>query len=35
MKELLEKTLTDATARTADQLKAFAVNQNEFLSWDG
>ena len=34
MNELLEKVLTDTSAREADELETLAVAQNEFLAWD-
>ena len=35
MNTLLEKVLTDRTARGEAETETLAVAQNEFLSWDG
>ncbi len=35
MNTLLEKVLTDRTARTQEETETLAAAQNEFLSWDG
>jgi len=35
MNTLLEKILTERSARGAEQMETLAVAQNEFLSWDG
>jgi len=35
MNTLLEKVLTETSARTPEEMETFAAAQNEFLSWDG
>jgi hypothetical protein len=34
MKEIVEKILTDKTARTPEAIEAVAITQNEFSSWN-
>lgn len=34
MNTLLEKVLTEHAARRGEELKTFAIAQNEFESWD-
>ena len=35
MKEILEKILTDKTARDPDEVEKFAAIEHEFSSWNG
>jgi hypothetical protein len=35
MNKVVEKILTDASARTPERIKSIAVSQTEFTPWEG